>query len=198
MINKNLLKKIASELKAFQKERGFIINKSREILQAAKESIFAAHGHDLVKSSASLTRAEKVLTELSKSYDKGNRLRLEGSYKAAVEEYVEAKLFNQLMSGKKIEAIKFGSIGPEEYIGGMADLTGELVRQAVLQSTKGNYKNIKIYHSLSQEVVGFMLKLYITGYSRQKFDEAKRNLKRLEGILYDISIRNLDKLDNAN
>ena len=45
---------------------------------------------------------------------------------------------------------------------------------------------------------GFMLKLYMTGHGRQKFDDAKRNLKRLEGILYDISIRNLDKVNNAS
>jgi predicted translin family RNA/ssDNA-binding protein len=193
MINKTFLKKIGTDLKSFQKERGLIINKSREILQASKESIFATHRLDDKKASDSIAKAETVLKELSKKYDKGNRLRFEGSYKAAVEEYVEAKLFGQMMAGKKIDAIKFGNIGPEEYIGGLADVTGELVRQAVLQSTKGNYKNIKVYRDFTEELVGFMMNLYMTGHSRQKFDEVKRNLKRFEGILYDISIRELDK-----
>jgi len=192
MINKIFLQKIGTDLRSFQKERGLIINKSRDILQAAKESIFATHRHDYQGASKSIAKAEEVLKELSKSYDKGNRLRFEGSYKAALEEYVEAKLFFQIMQGKKIDKIKVGNIGPEEYIGGMADVTGELVRQAVLQSTQGSYKNIEIFREISEEIVGFMLKLYLTGYSRQKFDEAKRNLKRLEGILYDITIRKLD------
>ena len=193
MINKVFLKKISSDLKSFQKERGLIINKSRDILRAAKESIFAIHRGDDKAANASIKKAESVLKELSKSYDKGNRLRFEGSYKAAVEEYVEAKLFGQMMKGKKIDAIKFGNIGPEEYIGGLADVTGELVRQAVLQSTKGNYTNIELYRDFTEEIVGFMMNLYMTGHSRQKFDEVKRNLKRLEGILYDISIRELNK-----
>jgi len=193
MINKKFLKKIETDLKSFQKERGFIINKSRDVLQASKEAIFAAHRNNPKQAKASLTKAETVLKELSKNYDKGNRLRFEGSYKAAVEEYVEAKLFNQMMDGKKVDAIKFGNIGPEEYIGGLADVTGELVRQAVIQSTKGNYKNIQLYRDFTEEIVGFMMNLYMTGHSRQKFDEVKRNLKRLEGILYDISIRELDK-----
>jgi predicted translin family RNA/ssDNA-binding protein len=72
----------------------------------------------------------------------------------------------------------------------LADLTGELVRQAVLQSTRKSYQNIEKYREISEEIVGFMLKLYLTGSSRQKFDEAKRNLKRLEEILYDLSLRN--------
>lgn len=192
MINKKFLQKIDTDLKSFQKERGFIINKSRDILQASKEAIFATHRNDYKKAVDSITRAEIILKELSKSYDRGNRLRFEGSYKAAVEEYVEAKLFYQLIKSKKIDEIKLGNIGPEEYIGGLADLTGELVRQAVLQSTKNDYENIKFYHEITEEIVGFMLKLYMTGHTRQKFDEAKRNLKRLEGILYDISIRDLD------
>jgi len=196
MINKTFLKKISTDLKSFQKERGFIINRSRDILQASKEAIFATHRLDNKIALESINRAETILKELSKNYDKGNRLRFEGSYKAAVEEYVEAKLFMKLMDGEKIDAIKFGNIGPEEYIGGMADVTGELVRQAVLQSTKNEFGNIKKYHSVTEEIVGFMLNLYMTGHSRQKFDEVKRNLKRLEGILYDIKIRELDGKNN--
>lgn len=192
MINKKFLQSIGSSHNVFQSERGRIINKSRDILQAAKESIFASHRGDYKEATEKIQLAEKILKELSKNYDKDNRLRFEGSYKAAVEEYVEAKFFYQMMKGKKIDEIKVGKIGPEEYIGGLADLTGELVRQAVLQSTKKDYKNIKKYRTVTEDIVGFMLKLYITGQSRQKFDEAKRNLKRLEGILYDISIRRLD------
>ena len=35
-----------------------------------------------------------------------------------------------------------------------------------------------------------MMQLYISGKSRQKFDEAKRNLKRLEQIVYEINLKN--------
>jgi len=190
MINKKFFQKTGSDLKAFQKERGLIINRSRDILQAAKETIFATHRQDYAAAGQHLTRAEEILQDLSRTCDKGNRLRFEGSYKAALEEYVEAKFFLQVMQGKKLDEIKIGNIGPEEYIGGLADLTGELVRQAVLQSTRKSYQNIEKYREISEEIVGFMLKLYLTGSSRQKFDEAKRNLKRLEEILYDLSLRN--------
>jgi len=189
MIQKALLAKIKKDLNLYQKERGVIIGESRQILQNSKKTIFALHRGDIKQAAEHLQNAEQALNKLNKKYNKDNRLRFEGSYKAAVEEYVEAKTFSQVMSGKTLGNLNFKTIGPEEYINGLADLTGELVRQAVLKATKGDYRIIEKYKALTEEVVVFMLGLYLTGQSRQKFDDAKRNLKRLEQILYDLSIK---------
>ncbi|HAH04061.1 MAG: hypothetical protein UV78_C0073G0011 [Parcubacteria group bacterium GW2011_GWA2_43_17] len=189
MIKKTFLANIKKNLDTYQKERNVIINQSRQILQAAKKSIFAWHRLDQKQAKNALAEAEKVLSSLGKTYNKASRLKFEGSFKAAVEEYVEAKLFSLVMNKKNIEAIKLDNIGPEEYIGGLCDLTGELVRQAVLQATKGNFKELERYRSIAEEVVGFLLTLYLTGYQRQKFDDAKRNLKRLEQIIYEVRLR---------
>jgi len=188
MIKKELFSKIKKELEAHQKERNEIIEKSRQILQGAKTAIFAMHRHDTEQADKSLMEAESLLDVLNKTYNKNNRLRFEGSYKACLEEYVEAKTFNYVMTGKDLTELDVESIGPEEYLNGMADLTGELVRQAVLQATKGNYQVLEEYRSFTEEIVGFMLTLYLSGISRQKFDEAKRNLKRLEQIIYEVKL----------
>lgn len=189
MINKNFLVKIKKELETYQQERNQIINASRDILQSSKSAIFALHRGDTKEAAKSLANAEAVISRLNKSYNKNNRLRFEGSYKAGLEEYVEAKTFFQFSSGKTLDKLPIESIGPEEYINGITDLTGELVRQAVLQATKGNYKVLESYRSFTEEIVGFMLTLYLTGSSRQKFDDAKRNLKRLEQIIYEVKLR---------
>ncbi|HLD27518.1 MAG TPA: hypothetical protein VJB39_01590 [Patescibacteria group bacterium] len=189
MINQTLFSKIKKNLEAYQHERNQIINRSRQILQDAKKTIFALHRQDNKSADGFLKSAQKSLTELNQKYDKGNRLKFEGSYKAAVEEFVEASFFAQALKGKSLAELKIGSIGPEEYLGGLADLTGELVRQAVLQATAGNYKELERYRQLTEEIVGFMLQLYLTGYQRQKFDEAKRNLKRLEQMIYEVRLR---------
>lgn len=189
MINKNFLSKIKKDLETYQSERNQIINSSREILQSSKSAIFALHRGDKKEAAKYLDQAEAVIGRLNKSYNKNNRLRFEGSYKAGLEEYVEAKTFFQFMFGKTLDKLPIESIGPEEYINGIADLTGELVRQAVLQATKGNYKVLENYRSFTEEIVGFMLTLYLTGCSRQKFDDSKRNLKRLEQIIYEVKLR---------
>ena len=189
MIKASFLAQIKKDLETYQSERNQIINASRDILQASKSAIFALHRCDKKTAAKSLTQAEAVIGRLNKSYNKNNRLRFEGSYKAGLEEYVEAKTFFQLMSGKVFDKLPIESIGPEEYINGITDLTGELVRQAVLQATKGHYDVLEGYRSFTEEIVGFMLTLYLTGSSRQKFDDAKRNLKRLEQIIYEVKMR---------
>jgi predicted translin family RNA/ssDNA-binding protein len=190
MINKTFFIKIKKDLELHQKERNEIIEKSRQILQLSKTAIFALHRHDSNQSKKSLTEAETILKDLNKAYNKGNRLRFEGSYKAALEEYVEAKTFSQIMNNQELDELEFESIGPEEYINGLADLSGELVRQAILQATKGNYKALDQYKLFTDEIVAFLLTLYLTGQGRQKFDDAKRNLKRLEQIIYEVTLRN--------
>ena len=188
MINKKFLSQIKKDLETYQAERNQIINTSRDILQASKSAIFALHRGDIAEAGKSLGAAENLIAKLNKAYNKNNRLRFEGSYKASLEEYVESKIFFQFLAGKNLDKLPIESIGPEEYINGLTDLTGELVRQAVLQATKGNYKVLAGYCSFTEEVVGFMLTLYLTGSSRQKFDDAKRNLKRLEQIIYEVKI----------
>ena len=190
MIKKTFFSKIKNDLELYQKERNEIINESRKILQSSKTAIFALHRGDQEQASSGLKNAETILNKLNKNYNKGNRLRFEGSYKAAMEEYVEAKMFYYALQGKSLDKLEIESIGPEEYINGLADLTGELVRQAILQATKGNYKALAKYKLITDEIVAFLLTLYLTGHSRMKFDDAKRNLKRLEQIIYEVLLRN--------
>jgi len=189
MINKELFKKIKKDLEAYNQERELIIRQSRQILQNSKKAIFAGHQNDLKKAEFHLKEAERVLGGLAKDYKTGNRLKFEGSYKDALEEYVEAKTFIAILNKKLIGEIANKSIGPEEYLGGLADLTGELVRQAVLLVTKGQFKEIERFKKVTEEIIEFMLDLYLTGYLRQKFDDAKRNLQRMEQILYDLKIK---------
>jgi len=190
MIKKTFLAKIKKDLELYQQERNLIFGESRKILQSSKTAIFALHRGDEKQSAESLNQAEAILTKLNKTYNKGNRLRFEGSYKAAMEEYVEAKTFSQILSGKPLDKLAIDSIGPEEYINGLADLTGELVRQAVLQATAGNYQVLEKYKLFTEEIVGYLLTLYLSGQCRQKFDDSKRNLKRLEQIIYEVKIQN--------
>jgi hypothetical protein len=43
-------------------------------------------------------------------------------------------------------------------------------------------------------IIEFMLDLDLTGYLRTKFDQAKKNLSRLEQMTYDLAIRRYEHL----
>lgn len=77
---------------------------------------------------------------------------------------------------------------PSVYLAGLCDATGELVRWAVRQVTVGNPKAVAGVHETVAGVVEFLLDLDLTGYLRTKFDQAKKNLSRLEEMTYDLAI----------
>jgi len=54
--------------------------------------------------------------------------------------------------------------------------------------TRGERKAIKQYRDATEELFGVLLSMNLRGALRQKRDDARRNLKRLEEILYDVSL----------
>ena len=117
------------------------------------------------------------------------RLAQEGSYKAGVEEYVEAKMLNKLVSGEKVDAIKGITINAESYLGGICDLTGELVRQAVNRAAAGKLKEVARSQGAIEDIMAELVEFDMTGYLRTKYDQAKGNLRKIEQINYEINLR---------
>lgn len=189
MIDKKLLEKIDKDLLLYQKERGFINRISSDILSKSKTAIFLVHEGKIKEAEIKLAEAKKQLIELNKKYNKSSRLESEGSYKASVEEFLEAQFFFFAVQDKKITIDKDLKFGPEEYIGGLCDLGGELVRQCILKAHLRDIELIKKYREIAKEIVGFMLKFYMTGKLRSKFDDAKRNLQRIETIIYELGLK---------
>jgi predicted translin family RNA/ssDNA-binding protein len=188
MKNNKLFDKISKELSLYQKERGVINHISSSILTKSKQSIFLAHDGKMKEASDTLEEAKKKLREANKQYNKSNRLDFEGSYQAAAEEFLEAKFFIDVLSGKQITVDKEFKFSPEEYLGGLCDMTGELVRQSVLCASEKNLKLLQNYREITKDIVGFIMTLYLSGKIRMKFDDAKRNLKRIETIIYEINL----------
>ena len=86
------------------------------------------------------------------------RLSEEGSFKAAAEEYTEAKLFFKILSGEKLDRIKEVDLPLDSYIGGMCDLVGELVRLATNSAAVGKPEEVKkivLYHHERWDGNGF-------------------------------------------
>lgn len=181
--------KLKKDYQNYTLTRGSIIHQSNLALNQAKQAIFTLHRDQISQAEELLSRTEKILIKLRVYLKKAPDLKYTGSYKAALEEYLEAKLFYQ--------ALKFGKIGPvtkikpgfDDYIAATCDLTGELVRKIVLLATVRENKKAQRLKELIAQVVGELVKLNLTGYLRHKYDDAKRNLKKAEEILYDLEIK---------
>lgn len=181
---------IKKEIEVYHKERNSVMGAAREVLQNAKKAIFVLQAGDLKQASVLIAEAENFIHVQEKKYSKSSVLAQEGSWSASLEEFAEAKLFQAALTGKSLDCLKGKSFNFNTKIGALADMTGELVRAAVAAATKGDYQTPEKYRALTAKVVGFFLDLYLTGYLRTKSDEAKRNLRRLEDMVYEISLKN--------
>lgn len=188
MINKKFIQKLKKDYDKRTGERRQIISLSNVVLHSSKRVIFSLHRSDMDKAATLLDNVEKTLNSLEKKFGH-NRLSEEGAYKAAAEEYVEAKMFYRVMTGKKVDKISKIQLDIDSLMGGICDLTGELVRKAINQASEGNFNEVKKIKKAINEIMAELVEFDITGYLRTKFDQAKTNLRKIEQIDYEIKLR---------
>jgi predicted translin family RNA/ssDNA-binding protein len=188
MINPKFIQQLKKEYSEHEVERRKIIGLSGTALHDAKRIIFSLHRGDVKKAEELLESVEKVLAAAEKEFG-AHRLNKEGSYRAATEEYVEAKMFFRVFRNEKIEAINNLIIDAEVYLGGLSDLTGELVRRAINLASEGKFEETEKMKKIINEVMAEMVEFDMTGYLRTKYDQAKGNLRKIEQVCYEIKIR---------
>ena len=188
MINKKFIKKLKKEYDKKESERTQIIGLSGVALHNSKRIIFALHRGDTQKAEKQLVETEKIFQKLEKKFGY-KRILEEGSYRAGAEEYVEAKMFYSVITGKKIDRIKEVNIDSSIYLGGICDLTGELARKAVNEAANGNLGEIEKMKRTINEIMAELIEFDMVGYLRTKYDQAKNSLRKIEQIDYEIRIR---------
>lgn len=184
-----IFSKIKSQHRAHEQVRREVIAFSNEALSKSKRAIFAMHRDDHASAADLLKQASDLFTKAEQRFKKSKGLQYEGAYRPALEEYAEALLFAQYLKTGKIGAIEARAMEPLVYLSGLSDTTGEIVRYTLRQVTHGKTDELIHARDTVELVIEFMLDLDATGYLRTKFDQAKGNLKRLEDMLYDLSLR---------
>jgi len=189
MLNKKLFKNLLASYRNYGQLREEVIAKSREILRSSKLAIFALHRGELLKAKKILNQAENLFFDLEKLFKKEKKLGEEGPYKDAAEEFVEAKMFYEFLSTGNIDFVSKAKLSFDDYLGGICDLTGEILRKAVQYATKGESDKVSDCQQAIQKIVGELIKFDLVGKLRPKYDEAKRNLRKIEEIVYELKIR---------
>lgn len=189
MLDKKFFQSLQEKYKSFITGRRMIIRESNDLLHQSKKIIFSLHRGETKDAEKMLKEVESGFKNASRLFKEDDSLRFEGSYRAALEEYVEAKLFFNFLKNKKITSIKEVEIGFDGYIGGVSDLTGELTRRAVILATKGKIEEVEEIKKIVEDVIAELIEFDLTKYNRVKFDQAKHNLRKLEDILYQTSLR---------
>ncbi|MDO8584141.1 MAG: hypothetical protein Q7R83_03105 [bacterium] len=189
MIVASFAKRTIERAKALDTARRRLQALSAEILSGSKRAIFAFHRDDEKKAQAELAIAREKLAEGWGLIKKESRIAQEGMWRAAQEEFAEADLLSQYLADGSVNAVKDVAEDPDIFLGAVSDLTGELVRRAVLLASERKEKEVNTIFRDVQSVVDFLLQMDLTGGLRTKVDQAKQNLRKLEEIRYDLSMR---------
>ena len=188
MINKKFIEQLKKDYRNQENERRQIISLSNDVLFHSKKAIFALHRNDIKIADAKLKDMETTLLQLEKKFGI-KRIEEEGAYRAAIEEYVEAKLLSMVIKGEKIDRVKTLKLDNDAYLGGICDLLGELVRKATNEAAAGNFGEVEKLKKFASDMMDQLIDFDMTGYLRTKYDQARGHLRKLEQMAYEIKLR---------
>ena len=186
MLNKNEFKKIREEMHKLDAIREQLIQTSREIISLSKQIIYATQRNDLKEAGKSIN----VIKQKVKKLRKVNISTDTNINSVAFQEYAEAIAFYEFVKNKRIPTRASLGVSAEEYLSGLCDFTGELVRKAIYEVIHKKFDEAERIKELVHDIYGEFLKLHLrNGELRKKSDSIKWNLKKLEEVMYDISIK---------
>jgi predicted translin family RNA/ssDNA-binding protein len=183
-----------------------LIKKCRDGQKAAKQAIYALHREDYQGAATLIDQCETcILEDLQPIVNDEPQLRY-GSFANVLEEYAEAKLYQAWLIGKEPAAADNVPLNPvadvllqedftkiplepQEYLGGLCDLTGEIGRFAVKRATVRDTKNVIRCMETNMSILFAMEALNkFPGNIGKKLDPLRRTVEKQERMLYELSL----------
>ncbi len=156
MVDMSNFQDIASEIEKklieSDKARDDLMSLSRTILKCSGQSIENFHRKQLDKAKSKIEEAEgalKIVNELQKNQQENYRI---GIVSAAMQEYAEAKLLNELFTAGKIPNYEKINVTEAAYLLGVADLIGELRRYILEKLVEGEIEEARKYYETMKEL----------------------------------------------
>lgn len=179
--------KLQKEFQDYDNEREKLIKKSRDVLKLSKQIIYALHRDELSRAKKLVEEIEQERKELDKIARHSQKMAYEGSYKIAVQEYVEALLYYHFIQTGELAELK---VMAEHYILGLCDLPGELGRRAVFLAGKGDLVCVEKIRNMVDKIYGELLKFdFRDNEIRRKVDAVKYELMKLENLVFELKLK---------
>lgn len=188
MIDKRDFEGLKKELEDYDKAREDVISKSHEIVKLSKVIIYSVQREEL-NLNREISEMRKKIIDLR---DIRGDLRSEPSYKVAIQEYVEAMTFYEFIKNGKLPTRIQLKVNAEDYLMGLCDLTGELMRKATNYAIYKRYTDVFRIKELVNEIYYYFLRLNLRNSElRKKSDGIKYNLRKLEDVVFELKLREI-------
>ncbi|HHQ44542.1 MAG TPA: hypothetical protein ENN13_00205 [Candidatus Altiarchaeales archaeon] len=188
MLDSDDVAKIRREIRDFENSKIKLNDVSRRLVRASKLLIYSLHRGD-GKHAKLLKDLKGLRGELDK-VAKTPKLRHVGAYGIGVQEYVEAAAYESVLSRGKIPTHVQLKAEADQYVMGLSDLTGELMRKTIDLMIRGDYKKALTLREAISDICEAVLSLDLGGgEARKKSDQIKYNLNRVEDAIFEAKIK---------
>lgn len=178
---------LKEEIELVDKKREELIAQARDILKAAKGAIYSLQRGDNAAAQKTLSQLKPKIAQLKAYSEDANYASVT---KPPIQEYVEAACFNEFIQTGKLLPKKWLNVTAENYIAGLCDVSGEIVRKAVNAAIKDDAATVisakAFIESLYYELMQFDFR---NGDLRRKFDGIKYDLKKMEDLLLSLKLQ---------
>ena len=190
MLDEKDFSEMVDEYSMSDSAREELIKLSRDIIKASKKVIYNTHRNDLKKAGEFVKEIKGQIADFKVIAEKSPELLYSGAFRTAVQEFVEAVSYFGFVKDKKIPSRKELDVPAEGYLLGLCDLTGELVRNAIISATKDKYDDVLATYSLVDEIFNNLMQFdFRNSELRKKFDNIKYDLKKLEDLVLQLKLK---------
>jgi predicted translin family RNA/ssDNA-binding protein len=181
---------MVKEFNEFDELREGLIRKSRDVVKLSKQIIYSIHRNELDSAKGLCKKIQAELKDLDKIAAKSPELSYSGSYKVAVQEFVEAFCYYKFVSEARVPSKTELGVSSDFYLLGLCDLSGELVRNAINKASKGEYAAVEKIKDLVVEIFERLMQFdFRNSELRSKFDGLKYDVKKLEDVVFQINLK---------
>ena len=178
---------LKKDIETVDSKREILIAETREILKKSKGAIYSLQRGDGKAAAAALAELKPKIAGLKPYSEDANYASVT---KPPIQEYVEAACFSEFIASGKILPKKALGVSAENYIAGLCDLSGEIVRKAVNAAINDDTKTVISAKKFIENLYyGLMQFDFRNGDLRRKFDGLKYDLKKMEDLLLSLKLQ---------
>ncbi|RLI19301.1 haloacid dehalogenase [Candidatus Bathyarchaeota archaeon] len=184
---KSLLNELQKELKSREKVKEEVQKIMRKATQLSKRAIVLIHQKRMDESRKLLEEAKSLFKNLREICGKYPDMFYTGIVNAAFQEYAEANILMKLIEDGRFVSPNEIDVPAVDYILGLADVIGELRRQALDALRSGNLtyaeKCLQIMENIYLELMAMDEGFLLVPGLRRKCDVARRIIETTRGEL---------------
>lgn len=194
MIDTKEFAALRKEMEDYRKIKDRILDLAREVITLTKRVIYSQQRGETKAARELLEEVRERYKELGAAIKRRPDMLGNGMVCVAGQEMVEAATYVAIELGQAVPRAADLGVDALTYLLGIADLSGELVRSAVLSSIKGDSKRVSELRDILQGLYGELIRIDNREKDlRRKIDKVGYDLKKVENLMLDLSLKRVPK-----